>query len=80
MDRYRTPLSLLLMVLAVGLLCYGVLSRSAPAAPDKDPNDMTAKSEFWITEQVACGGLQRTEGGQIEKTYEGEQAPEACPT
>jgi hypothetical protein len=80
-ERYRTPLSLLLVGLAVVFVAYGLLSGFAPAVSDRqDPNDIAAKSELWITEQVARGGLQRTETGEIKKTYEGEQAPEACPT
>ena len=81
MEKYRTTLSLLLVGLAVAFLAYGLLSSPAPAASDgQDPNDIAAKSELWITQQVARGGLQRTETGEIKKTYEGEQAPEACPT
>lgn len=82
MEKHRAVLSLLLAGLAVALLAYGLLSRPAPAASDgQDPNDITAKSELWVTQQVARGGLQRTETGEIKKTYEeGEKAPAACPT
>lgn len=72
-------MSLLLIVAAVALIVYGLLSASTAPA-QSDPNDMSARSEFWITEQVARGGLERTESGQIRKTYEGEQPPDDCPT
>jgi hypothetical protein len=37
-------------------------------------------SEPAITQEVARGGVTRDESGQITKTYEGTQAPQACPT
>ena len=33
-----------------------------------------------VTQEVARGGVTRDEDGQIKKTYEGTEAPKACPT
>jgi hypothetical protein len=77
-EKLRTPLSLALMALAVGLIAFGLISKSA--SDPADPNDIGARSELWITDMVAHGGLERTASGQIRKTFEGEKPPEACPT
>ena len=37
-------------------------------------------SEPAVVQEVARGGVTRDESGQIKKTYEGTQAPKACPT
>ena len=37
-------------------------------------------SEPAVTQEVARGGVARNEFGQLTKTYEGNQAPKACPT
>ena len=37
-------------------------------------------SEPAVTQEVARGGVTRDESGQIKKTYEGTEAPKACPT
>ena len=46
------------------------------------PNQVqvTAMSEPAATQEVARGGLTRDESGQVKKTYEGTEAPKACPT
>jgi len=37
-------------------------------------------SEPAVTQEVARGGVTRDESGEVKKTYEGTQAPKACPT
>ena len=37
-------------------------------------------SEPAVTQEVARGGVTRGPDGQIKKTYEGTEAPKACPT
>ncbi|OHB65499.1 MAG: hypothetical protein A2Y77_11140 [Planctomycetes bacterium RBG_13_62_9] len=51
-------------------------------ARGSEPNQaqVTALSEPAATQEVARGGLTRDESGQIKKTYEGTEAPKACPT
>jgi hypothetical protein len=39
-----------------------------------------AMSEPAVTQEVARGGVTRDESGAVKKTYEGTQAPKACPT
>jgi hypothetical protein len=45
------------------------------AAPQVQPT-----SEAAVVQEVARGGVTRDESGQIKKTYEGTEAPKACPT
>ena len=37
-------------------------------------------SEPAVVQEVARGGVTRDEAGQVKKTYEGKEAPKACPT
>ena len=37
-------------------------------------------SEPAVVQEVARGGVTRDESGRIKKTYEGTEAPKACPT
>jgi hypothetical protein len=79
-------------LLAYGLFhnSITVFSRSSspPAVPalegEPSPVQVAAQSEVVsepaVTQEVARGGVTRDESGQIKKTYEGKQAPKACPT
>jgi hypothetical protein len=81
MEKQRTTLSLLLLAVGVVLLIYGLFSPAAAVSPGgQDPNGAVVYSEPAVTREVARGGLERDESGRIKKTYEGEQAPDACPT
>jgi hypothetical protein len=63
---------------------------SEPVVPGWDVNEPTLPqpaaqtqlvSEPAVVQEVARGGVTRTESGQVQKTYEeGKQAPKACPT
>jgi hypothetical protein len=81
-------------LLAFGLLynSIAVLPKSAdpPQVPalDGEPNVVQVSvaaqaevvSEPAVTKEVARGGLTRDDSGQIKKTYDGKEAPKACPT
>jgi hypothetical protein len=87
------PLAIGLALLAYGLLDNRIVvfSRlgSQPVAavlddddPAPDPNSLQPEfvSEPAIVQEVARGGVTRDESGRVKKTYEGTQAPKACPT
>jgi hypothetical protein len=95
MEKGRAVLALLLVAAGAGLLAYGLLHNSIAmssgpsmvSVADADPNQavqVAAQSEVVsepaITQEVARGGVTRDESGQIKKTYEGKEAPKACPT
>jgi len=94
MEKGRIAIVLLLVAAGAGLLLYGLCynsvavssSPSAGPAVDGEPNivPIAAQSEVLsepaVTEEVARGGITRDESGQIKKTYEGKEAPKACPT
>jgi hypothetical protein len=94
MEKGRIILVLLLVATGAGLLLYGLLYNStivasgpsAPAAVAGEPDfvpiaaQAEALSEPAVTEEVARGGVTRDETGAIRKTYEGKEAPKACPT
>jgi hypothetical protein len=96
MEKGRIVLVLLLVAAGMGLLLYGLLYNftavaagpSAEPTLDGEPNlvPITAQaqaqvlSEPAVTEEVARGGVTRTESGAIKKTYAGKEAPKACPT
>jgi len=96
MEKGRIVLVLLLVAAGAGLLMYGLFqnsiavssSSSPPEFPglDDEPSvvSVAAQSEVVsepaITQEVARGGVTRDESGQIKKTYEGKEAPKACPT
>jgi hypothetical protein len=79
-------------LLAYGLLCNSITVFSRPASPpavagldgEPSPVQVAAQSEVVsepaVTQEVARGGVTRDESGQVKKTYEGTQAPKACPT
>ena len=79
-------------LLAYGLFHNSILvfskPSSAPVVPgledEPSPVDVTAQaeptSEPAVVQEVARGGVTRDEAGQIKKTYEGKEAPKACPT
>jgi len=81
-------------LLAYGLFHHSIVVAPKPvdapavAAPGGEPNVVPvsataqpeALSEPAATQEVARGGLTRDESGQIQKTYEGKEAPQACPT
>jgi hypothetical protein len=79
-------------LLAYGLFYTSITvaskSPSEPEIPglDDEPSvvQVTAQSEVVsepaVVQEVARGGVTRDESGQIKKTYEGKQAPKACPT
>jgi hypothetical protein len=80
-------------LLAYGLFYNSVMVFSQPSSPPVVPGledepspvvDVAAQaeptSEPAVTQEVARGGLTLDEAGQIKKTYEGTQAPKACPT
>ncbi len=80
MEKHRTVVSLLLIVIGAGLLLYGLFSRTAVLSSG-DQGHVTPSSEVAITQEVARGGVKRDESGEVKKTYEeGEKAPAACPT
>jgi hypothetical protein len=80
MEKQRTVVFLVLILLGAGLLVYGLQSRAAVGSSDGQ-GQVVATSETALTEEVARGGVKRDESGEIKKTYqEGEQAPAACPT
>ncbi|MCU0913228.1 MAG: hypothetical protein MUC88_01540 [Planctomycetes bacterium] len=81
-------------LLAYGLFRNSIAAAPKPAgapavaAPGGEPNVVPVLvstqpqvlSEPAATQEVARGGLTRDESGQIQKTYEGKEAPKACPT
>ena len=68
------------MVGGVALLIYGVFFHAAVIAPAGDDAALaSATRETSLIREVAIGGLERDDSGQIKKTYSG-QAPKACPT
>ena len=80
-------------LLAYGLFYNSILVFSRPSSPPAVPGlegepspvvDVVAQaeptSEPTVTQEVARGGVTRDEAGQIKKTYEGKEAPKACPT
>ncbi|MBN2131675.1 MAG: hypothetical protein JW741_19405 [Sedimentisphaerales bacterium] len=80
MEKRRTALSLLLVVVGLTVLGYGLFRQSATVASSEDGQVGAAPtSELAVTKEVARGGVKRDESGQIKKTYEG-KAPEACST
>jgi len=80
MEKRRTALSLLLVVVAVALLGYGLFRKSATVVSSEEgQGTVAATSELAVTKEVARGGVKRDESGKIKKTYEG-KAPETCST
>jgi hypothetical protein len=81
-------------LLAYGLSQHGIAvwpkSAAVPEIPLVDgepivvpvtaPAQAEIVSESAVTQEVARGGVTRDEFGQIKKTYEGTDAPKACPT
>ena len=79
-------------LLAYGLFhnSIAVFSRpaSTPVVPalegEPSPVQVAAQaeavSEPAVTQEVARGGVTRDESGDVKKTYEGKEAPKACPT
>ena len=79
-------------LLAYGLAHHSIAVSSksvgAPEVPgtEGEPNQVQVAaqpevmSEPGVTQEVARGGVTRDESGEIKKTYEGTQAPKACPT
>jgi hypothetical protein len=94
MEKGRVVLVLVFVAAGAGLLLYGLfhnstaVSSNSPgvSAGDGEPNQVQVAaqpellSEPAVTEEVARGGVTRDDSGQIKKTYEGKQAPKACPT
>jgi hypothetical protein len=81
MEQRRTILALVLVVVAAGLLVWGLFAKAAIVSSGAQGQKVVTQSEAAITQEVARGGLTRDEKGQIKKTYEeGQQAPKACPT
>ena len=79
MEKRRTALSLLLVLVAVTLIGYGLRPSATVASSGDGQVEATATSELAVTKEVARGGLERDDSGQIKKTYEG-KPPEACST
>ena len=77
---FRRWASLALAVGGTALLIYGLLFHAAiiSSAEESDAS-AAAKREPALIREVAVGGLERDESGEIKKTYTGE-APKACPT
>ena len=76
----RQIISSALVAGGVVLLIYGVFFHAAVIAPAGDDTAMaSATRETSLIREVAIGGLERDESGEIKKTYTG-QAPKACPT
>ncbi len=81
-------------LLAYGLFYNSIMVFSKPSSPPIVPGlqdepspvdvDVVAQaepaSEPAVTQEVARGGVTRDEEGRIKKTYEGTEAPKACPT
>jgi hypothetical protein len=79
-------------LLAYGLFHNSITVFSRPTSPsavaglddEPSPVQVAAQSEVVsepaVTQEVARGGVTRDESGQVKKTYEGTQAPKACPT
>jgi len=79
-------------LLAYGLFHNSITVFSRPAsgpvvaALDGEPSPVQVEaqsevvSEPAVTQEVARGGVTRDESGEIKKTYEGKEAPKACPT
>jgi len=81
MQRRRTALSLILVAAGVVLLAYGLIGQSATvSSDDSGAGTAAATSELDVIKEVARGGLERDDSGKIKKTYEGTEAPKACPT
>lgn len=80
------------VLLAYGLVHHSIVvsSKSAgaidvPGAEGESSQVQVAAqpevmSEPAVTQEVARGGVTRDESGAVKKTYEGTQAPKACPT
>ena len=79
MEKRRTALSLLLVLVAVALIGYGLRQSATVASGGDGQVEAAATSELAVTKEVARGGLERDDSGQIKKTYEG-KPPEACST
>jgi hypothetical protein len=79
-------------LLTYGLFYNSITVASKPASPpeipglDDEPSVVQVApqsevvSEPAVTQEVARGGVTRDESGRIKKTYEGTEAPKACPT
>ena len=79
-------------LLAYGLFHNSITVFSRPAsgpivpALDGEPSPVQvaaqseAASEPAVTQEVARGGVTRDESGEVKRTYEGKEAPKACPT
>jgi hypothetical protein len=79
-------------LLAYGLFHNSITVFSRPASgpvvpgleDEPSPVQVAAQSEAVsepaVTQEVARGGVTRDESGQVKKTYEGKEAPKACPT
>ena len=96
MEKGRVVLALVLAagagLLAYGLVHHSIAvsSKSAgalevPGAEGESSQVQVAAqpevlSEPAVTQEVARGGVTRDESGEVKKTYEGTQAPKACPT
>ncbi len=77
---FRQWASLSLILCGVALLVYGVFVHAAViSSAEESDAAATAKREPALIREVAIGGLERDDSGEIKKTYTG-QAPKACPT
>ena len=76
----RQIVSSALVAVGVAMLLYGVFFHAAVVAPaGEDAATESVTGETALIREVAIGGLERDESGEIKKTYTG-QAPKACPT
>ena len=77
---FRQWVSLSLILGGAGLLVYGLLFHAAViSSAEESAAEASSKREPALIREVAVGGLERDDSGEIKKTYTG-QAPKACPT
>ncbi len=77
---FRQWASLSLVLCGAALLVYGVFVHAAVISSAEESDAVaTAQREPALIREVAIGGLERDDSGEIKKTYAG-QAPKACPT
>ena len=80
--RSKIVILCVLVLLGIGLLCYGVFFHSTTVSAQQNGKPvMLAKSESALMKDASVSGVKRDETGKIKQTYEiGEKAPEACST
>jgi hypothetical protein len=80
MEKQRTTIFFVLIVLGAGLLAYGLSSTAAPGASSQQ-GQLSSASEPAATQEVAqVAGVQEPSSQVQKKEAEPTKAPAACPT